>query len=53
MLQNELGSIYQYYHIMKYYGHYSLFEVDEMFPFEREIYFNLLLDTKEREKEQG
>jgi hypothetical protein len=36
---------------MKYYGHYTFSELDEMYPFERDIYFSLLLDTKEKEKE--
>jgi hypothetical protein len=38
---------------MKYYGHFSTFEIDEFYPFEREIYFNLLLDTKEKERENA
>jgi len=38
---------------MKYYGKYSLFEIDEMLPFEREIFYNLLLETKTKEKESS
>lgn len=38
---------------MKYYGDYNNFEIDEMFSFEREIYFTLLLETKEKEKEKN
>jgi len=53
MLQTDLGGMYQYYHIMKYYGRYSMFEVDEMYPFERDIFYNFLADTKRKEKENN
>ena len=49
MLSDDLGALYKFYHLMKYYGKYSLFEVDNMYPFEREIFFNLLADTKQKE----
>jgi hypothetical protein len=30
---------------MKYFGHYSIQEIDSMLPFERDIYFGLLSKT--------
>jgi len=41
MLESDLLSLYQYYNNMKYYGNYTIFEIDEMLPFERDIYFGL------------
>ena len=38
--------------MMKYFGKYSTFEVDNMYPFEREIYHGLLLDTKKKIKDK-
>jgi len=34
---------------MKYFGHYSIQEVDDMLPFERDIYFGLLSKTIEEQ----
>jgi hypothetical protein len=36
---------------MKYYGNYSMAEVDELLPFEREIMYNLLVETKQKENQ--
>lgn len=53
--ETSLSSLYQYYSNMKYFGHYSIQEIDDMFPFERDVYFGLLSKTideqnKERKK---
>ena len=45
----DLQSIYEFYHSMKYYGRYGFDEIDNMLPFERDIYFGLLVETKEKE----
>ena len=50
--ESSLASLYQYYNSMKFYGKYSTFEVDEMLPFERDIYRGLLLKTIEENKSQ-
>lgn len=50
MLEADLSNLYQFYSNMKYFGHYSINEIDQMLPFEREIYFGLLNKTIE---EQG
>lgn len=49
MIESNLSTLYQYYSNMKYFGHYSIIEVDEMLPFEREIYFGLLSKTIEEQ----
>jgi hypothetical protein len=36
---------------MKYYGNYSMFEIDDMYPFEREIYHGLLFETRKKNME--
>jgi len=45
MVEANLGTLYQYYNNMKFFGHYSIFEVDEMLPFERDIFFGMLSKT--------
>jgi len=45
MVEANLSSLYQYYSNMKYFGHYSIQEIDEMLPLERDIYFGLLKKT--------
>jgi hypothetical protein len=45
MVEADLSSLYQYYNNMKFFGHYSIFEVDEMLPFERDIFFGMLSKT--------
>jgi len=49
MIESNLSSLYQYYSNMKYFGHYSIQEIDEMLPFERDIYFGLLSRTIEEQ----
>lgn len=49
MVEANLGTLYQYYSNMKYFGHYSIQEIDDMFPFERDIYFGLLRKTIEEQ----
>lgn len=34
------------------YHNYSLTELDNMYPFEREIYLNMLIDYLEKKKQQ-
>jgi hypothetical protein len=34
---------------MKYFGRYSIFEIDDMLPFERDIYYGLLQKTIEEQ----
>jgi len=53
MLNGDLGGLYEYYHIMKYYGNYSTTDVDNMYPFERDIFFSMLLETKNKEKQNS
>jgi len=50
MVEATLLELYQYYNRMKYLGSYSIFEVDSMLPFEREIYFSLLSKSIEESK---
>jgi hypothetical protein len=38
---------------MKYFGKYSIFELDEMLPFERDIYYGLLTKTIEEQNNQN
>jgi len=45
MVEADLNTLYQYYNNMKYFGHYSIFEVDEFLPFERDIFFGMLSNT--------
>jgi len=45
MVESSLQNIYQYYNNMKYFGKYSIFEIDSMLPFEREIYLGMLSKT--------
>jgi len=45
MVESSLMTLYQYYNNMKYFGKYSIFEIDEMLPFERDIYFGMLSKT--------
>ena len=45
MVESNLNTLYQYYNNMKYFGHYTIFEIDEMLPFERDIYFGMLSKT--------
>jgi len=40
--ETDLISLYQLYGNLKHFGHYSIFEIDEMIPFERDIYFGLV-----------
>jgi len=45
----NLVSLYQFYANMKHFGHYSTFEIDEMLPFERNIFFGQLKKIIEEE----
>jgi hypothetical protein len=45
MVEADLSTLYQYYNNMKFFGHYSIFEIDEMLPFERDIFFGMLSKT--------
>jgi len=45
MLESDLSSLYQFYHNMHYFGKYSISDIDQMLPFERDIYFGLLSKT--------
>jgi len=47
--ESSLASLYQYYSNMKYFGKYSIFEIDDMLPFERDIYYGLLQKTIEEQ----
>ena len=48
--ESTLSSLYQLYHNLKYFGNYSIFEIDSMIPFERDIYMGLLSKTIEEKK---
>ncbi len=50
--ESSLSSLYQYYNNMKFYGKYSIFEIDEMLPFERDIFYGLLSKTIEENKQE-
>lgn len=45
MVESNLHSLYQWYNNMHYFGHYSLSDLDNMLPFERDIFFGLLSKT--------
>jgi len=45
MVESSLLSLYQWYNNMHYYGHYSIADLNEMLPFERDIFFGLLSKT--------
>lgn len=48
---NSVDSIYNLYHIMKFYGGYDITEIDNMNPQERDIFYYLLIETiKEKNK---
>lgn len=53
MLDTDLSDLYQLYHLLKYYGKYSIPEVDNMYPYEREIYWDLLLSTVNKQNQQN
>jgi hypothetical protein len=53
MVHGDLSSLYTFYSNMKFFGHYSIFEIDEMLPFEREIYFGLLSKTLDEQNKKG
>ena len=38
---------------MKYYGNYAIEEVENMTPYERDIYFTFLINTKEEEAKKA
>jgi len=49
----SLGNLYNYYNNLKYFGNYTLNDINELFPFEREILMGLLKKTiKEVNKEK-
>jgi hypothetical protein len=48
----SLLNLYNYYNNMKFYGNYSIFEIDDMYPFEREIYTAMLMQYLEEEKQR-
>lgn len=48
----SLETLYNFYSDMKYFGNYTHQEIDEMYPFEREIYFGLLKKTLNEIKNQ-
>jgi hypothetical protein len=50
MCEASLSHLYQFYNNMKFFGKYSIFEIDSMLPYEREIYFSLLDKTLEEQK---
>jgi len=49
MLDSDLTSLYQFYHNMHYFGKYSIYDIDNMLPFERDIYFGMLNKTIDEE----
>jgi len=53
MVESSLLSIYQFYSNMKFFGNYSIPEVDEMLPFERDIFYSLLVKLKEEQNKVG
>jgi hypothetical protein len=48
--EDTLVTLYQTYHNLKHFGHYSLFEIDDMYPYERGIYFSMLKNTLDEKK---
>ena len=47
----SVNSIYNIYHQMKFFGGYSITEIDEMNPNEREVFYSLLVESiKEKQK---
>jgi len=42
IVEASLEGLFDYYEKMKYFGKYSVFEIDSFLPVEREIKFNLL-----------
>ena len=47
----KLTDLYSDYSILKYFGSYSNFEIDMMYPYEREIFTGLLSKNIKDEKE--
>ena len=52
-VESSLMTLYQFYSNMKFFGKFSIFELDEMLPFEREIYLGLLNKTLEERNQQN
>jgi len=49
MIESDLLSLYQYYNNMHYYGKYSITEIENFLPFERDIFYGLLSKTLDEE----
>lgn len=50
---DSLGNMYNTNFALMQYHNYSLTELDSMYPFEREIYLNMLIDYLEKKKQQA
>ena len=51
LTNGSFRSIYQQYNDLIYYSHYTVTDIDGMFPFEREIAISMLMETMKRENE--
>ena len=49
MVESDLLSLYQYMNQMKHFGGYSLEELENLYPFERTIFYGLLTKTLEEQ----
>lgn len=47
----DVTSLYNLYHIMKFFGNYSIQEIDALLPTERDIFYNLLVKTIKEKNE--
>jgi hypothetical protein len=50
--ENTLFELYQFYNNLKFFGNYSLLEIDSMYPFERPIFMGLLNKTIDEKNKQ-
>lgn len=50
-MHQTLMNYYQVAFVLRQHHNYALTEMDELYPFEKEIYENLLLNHLEKEKE--
>ena len=50
-MSSSLSNLYMFYNSMKMYANYSLDEIDNMLPFERSVYHGLVLEEKDKQKQ--
>lgn len=52
LLHNSLGEYYQMVFAMAQHHKYSISEIENMLPYERDLYFGMIVDWIEKQKEK-